>query len=135
MTLVSPRHWLAFALLHVVPMLAACGPSIGNTRPDSQAEVARTIDIAVTEIVKARCGLEERCSTVGPGRRFESRAACASKMHGETAQHLNLADCPLGVEGRKLDACVSSISAQDCGNVFDVLNRWNDCRNGQICYN
>ena len=92
------------------------------------------MDAGVADIVHARCDLEDRCANIGPGQKFDSRAVCESKMQGETASHLNTSDCPLGVEPRKLDACISSILAQDCGSMFDALNRWNACRNGQICY-
>lgn len=111
----------------------ACAP-LADRRPETASERDRSVHNAVLDITAARCDLEERCANVGPRGRFESRSACESKMQGETQVALNTADCPLGVERRKLKACVSSILAQDCGDIFDALNRWNDCRDGQICY-
>lgn len=128
-----PRLWFGLVVLHAGWSLGGCG-HMGNTRPETPAERARNVQAAVDDIVGARCDLEKHCGNIGPGLKFESRDTCASKMQGETASHLNTQDCPLGVEGRKLDACISSILAQDCGSLFDALNRWNACRDGQICY-
>jgi hypothetical protein len=125
--------WLRFVWLQSAFLLAACA-HLENRRPETQQERAHSVAAAVADIVDARCELEEHCANIGPGQKFDSRAACGSKMQGETAVTLNTADCPLGVERRKLDACVSSILAQDCGNMFDALSRWNACRDGQICY-
>jgi len=115
-------------------LLGGCGHGAASRRPETAIERERSVEAAVADIVHARCDLEDRCANIGPGQKFESRTACESKMQGETASHLNLSDCPLGVEGRKLEACISSILAQDCGSMFDALSRWNACRNGQICY-
>lgn len=121
--------WLQSAWL-----LAACAHVGENRRPETPAEKERSVAMGVADIVGARCDLEDRCANIGPGRKFDSRSACESKLQGETASALNTADCPLGVERRKLDRCIASILAQDCGNMFDALNRWNACRDGQICY-
>lgn len=130
----SSHVWLRLLALQAALLWAACSPALSYRRPETPEERARSVDLAVGHILAARCDLEERCANIGPGQKFESRATCESKMQGETAVSLNTSDCPLGVEPRKLDACVSSILAQDCGSVFDALNRWNACRVGQICY-
>jgi hypothetical protein len=126
--------WLQLVALHGALLLAACTPALSNRRPETPDERRRSVEAAVAHVVGARCDLEARCGHVGAGQKYPSGDVCESKMQGETASTLNTADCPLGVEPRKLDACVSSILAQDCDNMFDALNRWNDCRNGQICY-
>lgn len=118
----------------VLGVLSACAPLESNRRPETAVERERSVSLAVADIVDARCELETRCANIGPGQKFDSRSQCESKMQGETAVSLNTSDCPLGVEPRKLDSCISSILAQDCGSVFDALNRWNACRDGQICY-
>lgn len=114
-------------------ILGACA-RIADRPPQSAQERDRSVQLGVLDIVDARCDLEERCGNIGARGRFESRSACESKMQGETAITINTADCPRGIERRKLDACVASIRAQDCGSIFDALNRWNACREGQICY-
>ena len=126
--------WLAFVWLQSALLFPACAPVGQYRRPETPAERARSVAAGVSDIVAARCDLESHCANIGPGQKFDSRSMCESKMQGETAVTLNTADCPLGVEPRKLDACVASILAQDCGNMFDALTRWNQCRNGQICY-
>jgi hypothetical protein len=130
----SSQIWLRLLALLGAWAWAACTPPLSNRRPETGEERARSVQLAVEHILHARCDLEERCAHIGPGQKFDSHSACESKMQGETAVTLNTSDCPLGVEARKLDACVSSILAQDCGNMFDALNRWNACRVGQICY-
>lgn len=130
----SSQIWLRFVVLQGVLVLAACTLPLSNRRPETAEERARSVGLAVEHILHARCDLEERCANIGPNQKFDSRSACESKMQGETAVALNTNDCPLGVESRKLDACVTSILAQDCGNMFDALNRWNACRVGQVCY-
>jgi hypothetical protein len=129
-----PSHFSRVLIaLQTAMILGACAPMV-DRRPETALERDRSVKVGVLDIVDARCDLEERCANIGPRGRFESRSACESKMQGETAITLNTADCPMGVERRKLDACVASILAQDCGSIFDALNRWNACRDGQICY-
>lgn len=134
----SSRNWLCLSSLLILGStslaLGACGHGSGSARPETAEARARSVHGAVADIVHARCDLEDRCANIGPGQKFDTRAICESKMQGEAASHLNTSDCPLGVEPRKLEACISSILAQDCGSMFDALNRWNACRNGQICY-
>jgi hypothetical protein len=130
----SSHIWLRLVALQAALLLGACVAVDPNRRPETPAERSRSVENAVADIVGARCELEGRCGHVGPGQKFDTRDQCASKMQGETAVSLNTSDCPLGVEPRKLDACITSILAQNCDNVFDALNRWNSCRNGQICY-
>lgn len=127
----SRKQWLWLASL---PLLTLTACAVRGSRPETAEERAHSVQGGVYDIVRARCDLEARCGTIGPGQRFDSRSVCESKMQGETALHLNTADCPLGVEPRKLDVCVTSILAQDCDSLFDALTRWNACRNGQLCY-
>lgn len=129
------RKWLCLTTFPILALaLSACGHASGSGRPETAQERAQSVATAVAEIVRARCDLEDRCANLGPGQKFDSRAVCESKMQGETADELNTADCPLGVERRKLEACVASILAQECESMFDAISRWNACRNGQICY-
>ena len=114
--------------------LAACGMGRMAGPPETPAERTRSVELAVRDIVMTRCDLEERCQNIGGGQRFERRDTCESKLQGTTAAEVNLADCPLGVDPRKLDVCLSSIRAEDCGSIFDALSRWNSCRKGQLCY-
>jgi hypothetical protein len=130
----SSHIWRRLIALQGALVLAACVHVASNRRPETLEERAQSVAVAAGDVTEARCELEQRCGNVGPGQKFDSRPVCESKMHGETTSALNLKDCPLGVEPRKLDSCVASILAQDCGSPFDALNRWNACRVGQICY-
>jgi hypothetical protein len=127
--------WLTIATLVTSVFLGACGAAgIVDDHPETPAARADSVAAAVADIVNARCELEHRCNNVGPGQKYESRDACESKMQGTTASVLNTNDCPLGVDGKKLDTCIANIRAEDCGSVFDSLTRWNACRTGQVCY-
>src|ERR1700754_5220558 len=106
--------WLAFVGLVGGVLLAACAHMDEYRRPETAVERTHSVESAVADIVGARCELEEHCRNVGPGQKFDSQQACESKLQGETAVALNIQDCPGGVERRKLDACISSILAQDC---------------------
>jgi hypothetical protein len=133
----APSHLHRLCLLTFVAglALAACAHrGVGNEPPVTPAARADSVEAAVADIVDARCDLEDRCGSLGPGQKYESRAICESKMQGTSASELNTKDCPLGVEGRKLDTCLANIRSESCESMFDSLNRWNACRNGQICF-
>jgi hypothetical protein len=135
MPIPSLTHRLTFVTLATGLMLAACGPrGVGTEPPLTPAARADSVEASVAEIVDARCDLEDRCGTIGPSQKFESRAICESKMQGTSASELNTKDCALGVDGKRLDTCLANIRAENCESMFDSLNRWNACRNGQICF-
>jgi hypothetical protein len=135
MSALSFRHRLSLVTLATGMALAACGHhGAGNEPPRTPGARADSVEAAVADIVNARCDLEDRCGTIAPGQKFDSRAICESKMQGSTASELNTKDCPLGVEGYKLDTCLANIRSESCESMFDSLNRWNACRNGQICF-
>ncbi|MET0391156.1 MAG: DUF6184 family natural product biosynthesis lipoprotein [Polyangiales bacterium] len=114
---------------------AGCGAHGGlQEHPLSPEARADSVEEAVEAVVHERCDLEERCSHVGPEQTYDSRDACESKLQGTTASELNTNDCPLGVDPKKLDACLAAIRSQACGSVVDSLSRWNACRKGQVCY-
>ena len=131
---------MAFHLRLTLAALAAAsllGCGAGQSMagpPETPAERARSVELAVRDIVMTRCDLEERCHNIGGGQRFERRDSCESKLQGTTQSEVNLEDCPLGVDPRKLEVCLASIRAEDCGSMFDALSRWNSCRKGQLCY-
>jgi hypothetical protein len=130
---------LAVSTLAVSAALGACSH---NDRPAAYAHTHHTASAsghratsAVNDIVNARCDLEQRCSNIASGKKYDSRDMCESKLQGSTADDLNMKDCPHGVDQGKLSKCLSDIKAESCGNPFDSLSRWNACRTGQICLN
>lgn len=116
---------------------SAVGACSHNDRPATHAQMAsarsQKAKSAVNDIVNARCDLEQRCSNIASGKKYDSRDMCESKLQGATADDLNTKDCPHGVDQGKLSTCLSDIRAESCGNPLDSLSRWNACRTGQIC--
>jgi hypothetical protein len=123
------------AALGAGALIVACSHSaLVPEHPDTPAARAQSVEAAVADIVNTRCGLENHCHNIGPARKYDSADVCESKLQGTTASQLNTKDCPLGVDPKKLDVCLAAIRAEDCGSIFDSLERWNACRNGQICW-
>jgi hypothetical protein len=91
------------------------------------------VNSARDSIVAARCDREERCSNIGGGKDYETRAACSSKLEGKTGSYLNTQDCAHGIDQPKLSDCLSKIRTEDCGNPIDSLSRLAACRTGAIC--
>lgn len=127
-------HRLTIAVFHSALLLGSCAHTGAGSQPETPAARADSVLAAVDDIVDARCDLEERCHNVGAGQTYDTRDTCESKMQGTSASEINAKDCPLGVDPKKLEACVASIRAEECGSVFDSLTRWNTCRPGQLCY-
>ena len=96
-------------------------------------ERSDSVAAGVDAIVATRCDLEQKCSNIAPGQKYNSREACESKLQGTTAAELNIQDCPRGVDCGKLEACLATIRAEECSSVFDSMSRWNACRTGTIC--
>jgi hypothetical protein len=122
-------------------LIALCGIS-GCSHEDRPAEhsgapgasaPARELSSAVNDVADARCDLEQRCDHVGAGQSFENREACETKMHGSLADDLNTKDCPNGVDGSKLSACLSQLRSEECGDPLDSMSRWAACRQGELC--
>lgn len=126
----------------IISSVVATGPALlmacdHDEHPASAHEVkvpgAGDVNSARDSIVAARCDREERCSNIGGGKDYETRAACSSKLEGKTGSHLNAQDCARGVDQPKLSDCLSKIRAEDCGNPIDSLSRFAACRTGEIC--
>jgi len=125
---------LTLATVTAGALLGCSQNPMWNGRPETPAARAETVTAAVEDIVAERCDLEARCGNIGPNQKYEARDMCESKLQGTTGSLLNTKDCPLGVDHRKLEACLANIRAEACGSIFDSLGRWNACRDGQICY-
>ena len=125
---------LTLAAFTVGGLLGCTHNGIWAGPPQTPAARAETVTAAVEDIVAERCDLEARCGNLGPSQKYDRRDICESKLQGTTAVELNTKDCPLGVDHRKLEACLANIRAEACGSIFDSLGRWNACRDGQICY-
>jgi hypothetical protein len=92
-----------------------------------------SVHSALSRIVSARCDREERCNNVGTGKDYDTRTACTSKIEGKTESDLNTKDCDKGIDQTKLDACISKIHEEECGNPIDSISRIAACRTGEVC--
>lgn len=134
----SMRICLAISTLTTGAILGACShnerPATPSQLPPAASAPGKEVGSAVKDIVNARCDLEQRCKNIAPGKTFDSRDVCESKVQGSTADDLNTKDCPHGVDQAKLSTCLSDIRAEECGaHPFEALSRWNACRTGQLC--
>jgi len=135
MSKLSLDGYLTVTMIAAMGLVGACSHhGLATEYPETPAARADSVRLAVVDIVHARCDLEQQCANVGPGQKFDTRDACESKMQGTTASALNIQDCPLGVNNKKLETCLANIRAEECTSLFDSMSRWNACRNGQICY-
>jgi hypothetical protein len=117
------------------PLVMACSNEQQN-QPAAYGQMnvqPPTPDQAVDRIAGARCDLEMSCNNIGTDRRFMNRSACLDKQRGELAGHLRVDQCPMGIDARRLDTCVSTIRSQRCGNVLDSVGRMTACRTSDLC--
>lgn len=88
---------------------------------------------AVHAIAKARCEREEHCDNIGTDKSYTSLAACEDKIRADWAGDLNKYECPRGIVKSELDACLTGVRNEACGNPFDTLARVTACNANDIC--
>lgn len=133
------------ALRFVVPAVAftplfACShenrePRSSTVTTVTAAPAAVGNNNAVARVADARCAREARCDNVGADKKYTSTEACGQKLRADMKDDLNAKDCPGGVSQKDLDACLSAIKAETCGNVLDSIERVAACRTSALCVN
>jgi hypothetical protein len=88
---------------------------------------------AVREIADARCDREERCENVGANKKYATRDLCEQSITNDWADDLNGFDCPNGIVDAELEECLTAVRGEDCGSVFDALDRITSCSAADIC--
>jgi len=88
---------------------------------------------AVGRIASARCDREVRCNNVGTKEKYSNRADCVMRMQDDKREAINEKDCPGGVDKKQLNACLSAVRDEACGNPLDSISRLVSCRSGSIC--
>jgi hypothetical protein len=88
---------------------------------------------ASARITGARCDREVRCDQVGANKRFETRDICARDEGNKTQAELRPADCPNGVDEKKLQSCLDAISKQDCAKLVTSLQSVDECKTATLC--
>lgn len=88
---------------------------------------------AMDRIVAARCDREATCNNIGTDKRFGSRDVCSREMMTKMHDDLKASDCPKGIDGKRLDDCLSSIRKESCNNPLEALSRIAACNTSQLC--
>lgn len=98
-----------------------------NVQPGSVATV-------IERLATARCNREQTCDNVGNGKKYASRQVCMEQLRGGIANDLNPYQCPGGIDGAAVDACISAVGAEECGaHPIEAITRIDKCRNGAMC--
>jgi hypothetical protein len=70
---------------------------------------------AVDRIVTARCEHLFACNEIGPDAHYQTTDACVLDHRRAVRSAMSTSECPDGVDGRALDACVGAIRQDPCG--------------------
>ena len=123
--------------------LGACSHEQGSTpgtttannanEPGNANDSSAQSDVALSRIAVARCAREMRCNNIGADKTYASNDECVAKVGDDMKDDLGPSACPSGIARRELDACVSAIRAENCGNVLDKIGRVTACRTSRLC--
>ncbi len=122
-------------------LLLACdssskGPALAGTpemQPSGTGAQTHADSAVVDRLAAARCDREASCRNVGPGAKYGSPSVCANAVRGSIGNDLNAYDCPRGLDGDAIDACMSAIRSEECDHPLDTLTRLEKCRTGALC--
>jgi hypothetical protein len=127
-------------ILSIVPVLAvlaiACSHQTGNfggTTTTSGTVRVGPEDGAIDAIATARCEREAKCQSIGEHKPYESYGACVSWIADEESKVLTPVACPRGLDGDRLDKCLSDIRAERCENLADSQSRVAACGTKTLC--
>lgn len=119
----------------LIAALAVVGCNRDAEEPMTPASRPATVDNerGIFALVAERCDREARCGNVGPREDYTSRDDCMKRIGRATRDDLNPNECPGGIEQRELDDCLAQVRSEDCGHVFDKLDRLVECRDAELC--
>jgi hypothetical protein len=131
----KPQQCLASLALCVVGITAACASN--PPPPSGQVGVtsAQSLDdrSAALRLAQAKCKHALACNEIGRSRKFATREACLSENRAKTANDLRIAVCPHGVDGSRLNACVSEVATEACSGLGSGLGRTMSCQTANLC--
>jgi hypothetical protein len=111
----------------------------GHHDRDSMSPASRPViadnDRSIAALAASRCDREARCNNVGPNGNYTSRQDCITRIERDTRDDLNVRECPGGIDGTRLQRCLTEIRTEECGHVLDKLERVAECRSGALCLN
>lgn len=94
---------------------------------------ASSIVSATTLLAGARCDRQGACKEIGGGKRHETRETCTRDEMNRAQGDIRAADCPNGVDERKLQVCLDSIAKQECAALTTSLSTMNECKTAALC--
>ncbi|MGD0526416.1 MAG: DUF6184 family natural product biosynthesis lipoprotein [Polyangiaceae bacterium] len=104
------------------------------TDPQPQPNAQAAADFRVIEhIASATCDREQSCGTIGPGGYFESREQCMKTMRDKLDATLGVSQCPAGLDLKAVEACLSSLEANQCAQPGDAITRAARCPPAELC--
>jgi hypothetical protein len=84
-------------------------------------------DTAVVQVGSARCRREDECNHLGNGRGYVDRRQCIEAYLDEAANVPVLRACADGVDGARLDKCLSDLASQHCDADLGPVTTMPDC--------
>jgi hypothetical protein len=112
----------------------ACGRSPDAPAPTTTTG-ARTLssEDAITRVASARCEREVSCNNIGADGKYQDRDACMREVRQNTKSELRSDECPRGINGERLEQCLTEIRNEGCGNPIDTIDRMASCRRSELC--
>lgn len=90
-------------------------------------------EVAIDRISRSRCAREMTCDAARPNKQFMSGEACLQEIRQGIASGLKVSECPAGVDGAALDACVNAMGDDACDKSVDARGRVAACRPDKLC--
>ena len=88
---------------------------------------------ATARISGSRCDREDVCDPFGVGKRFDGRVSCDNAEYARARAELKESDCPNGIDGKALHACLEALEQRDCTMLGDRLESIEPCVPASLC--
>ncbi len=90
-------------------------------------------EVAIDRIVRSRCAREMTCGAVGANQHFASGDVCLAESRPRISSSLKASECPAGIDGALLDACISAIRDESCEKSVDARAHVAACQASKLC--
>jgi len=87
----------------------------------------------IERLASARCSRASDCKNVGIDSPFFSYDTCLRELPMSLRRDLGASACPLGVDPRKVETCLTEINNESCDNAVETLERVVACRRAEFC--
>ncbi|MFO0667662.1 MAG: DUF6184 family natural product biosynthesis lipoprotein [Polyangiaceae bacterium] len=120
----------------LVGLLGACARHEQSTPVSpsltSATKGAVTGDAVVSELTNAWCNRAERCTMIGPGKKYVDRATCVRETSQQTASDFRAAECK-GVGNTALRECANDVEKLGCSLDRDTVMMVTSCKSEELC--